>query len=130
VDADFDGDADGMARPDIGARENEGVTGMRFAPGHVLAWDSAGSGFDPYRGDLETFRETGIVTQDPMEVDGAEVICMLAQPGFISTRTRNRTETSSTSSPSVAYLTKARWACPETAPLGSRRSSTAWTDPA
>ena len=78
----LDGNADGVARRDIGARENEGVTGVRFQPGDVLVWDSAGSMFDLYRGDLAMLRATGIVTQDPAEIEGAEVICRVAQPGF------------------------------------------------
>jgi hypothetical protein len=81
----LDGDADGEARSDIGARENEGVTGVRFLRGDVLSWDTNGATFDQYRGDLATLRATGIVTQDPAEFDGAEVICLNAQPGFVQT---------------------------------------------
>jgi nitrous oxidase accessory protein NosD len=79
----LDGDADGVATMDIGARENEGVTGVRFGPDDALTWDSQGALVDLYRGDLATLRATGIYTQDPAIVPMAFAHCWTEQPGFL-----------------------------------------------
>jgi len=75
----LDGDADGISLPDIGARENEGLTGVRFE-GTSLAWDGTGNApelFNVYRGDIETLRTTGVYTQDPATVLGARHFCVI-----------------------------------------------------
>ncbi len=79
----LDGDGDGVGVPDIGARENEGVGGVRFGPDDALTWPSTGQAYDLYRGDLTRLRETGEVVQDPATVTGAQAICLVATPGWI-----------------------------------------------
>jgi hypothetical protein len=74
-----DGDADGLARVDIGARENEGLTRLRAdaVTGEFL-WDPGmhvPQDYNVYRGDLATLRQTGIYTQDPATVPGARHFC-------------------------------------------------------
>jgi hypothetical protein len=78
----LDSDGDDIPRLDIGARENEGVTGVRFEPGEVLVWDAVSASNNLYRGDLAVLRATGVYTQDPGEVPGADMLCDIARPGF------------------------------------------------
>ena len=75
----LDGDADGVPALDIGARENEGVTGV-VHDGVALRWDSdpGATGFNVYRGDVETLRQSGVYTQDPSTVPGAKEFCNVA----------------------------------------------------
>ena len=78
-----DADADGTAKGDIGARENEGITRVRFTSRTSLTWDtSAGplATYNLYRGDIQTLRTTGIYTQDPNTVPGARRQCALGSP--------------------------------------------------
>jgi hypothetical protein len=73
----LDGDANGVATPDIGARENEGVTAV-VHDGTLWQWDfdsGTTSGFNVYRGDLETLRQSGVYTQDPLAVPEAKEFC-------------------------------------------------------
>ncbi len=75
-----DGDADGAARVDIGARENEGLTNLH-ADALQFAWDPGNHqprNYNLYRGDLQTLRQTGVYTQDPAVVAGARHFCDLA----------------------------------------------------
>jgi hypothetical protein len=75
----LDGNADGINRPDIGARENEGLTGVRFE-GSSLSWDGTRNNpelFNVFRGDLETLRSAGVYTQDPATVLGARHFCVI-----------------------------------------------------
>jgi hypothetical protein len=72
-----DGDADSLARCDIGARENVGVTGLVHTAIEFV-WDPGlhmPHDFNIYRGDLETLKETGVYTQDPAVVNGARHFC-------------------------------------------------------
>ena len=75
----MDGDADGLARVDIGARENEGLTRLRAsAVTGEFFWDPGThvpQDYNAYRGDLATLRQTGIYTQDPATVPGARHFC-------------------------------------------------------
>jgi len=75
----MDGDADGVARTDIGARENEGLTNLRAGAGKdTFLWDPGShvpQDYNVYRGDLETLRENGVYTQDPTTVLGARHFC-------------------------------------------------------
>jgi len=74
----LDGDVDGTALPDIGARENEGVTGLSFATKDDLAWNptaAMGVLYNVYRGDLQILRDSGIYTQDTLSVPGARQWC-------------------------------------------------------
>ncbi|ANM31357.1 hypothetical protein ABI59_19925 [Acidobacteria bacterium Mor1] len=73
----LDGDLDGTARADIGARESTGITRLGL-DGDTLSWDpAAGEGitYNVYRGDLETLLQTGTYTQDPQTVPGARFFC-------------------------------------------------------
>lgn len=72
----LDGDADGIPRADIGARENEGLTRLR-ADGPAFTWDGGPQRFNVYRGDIATLRATGVYTQDPATVAGARHACNL-----------------------------------------------------
>lgn len=72
-----DGNADGTARVDVGARENEGLTRLRYQAGQFV-WDPGlhqPQDYNVYRGDLETLRSTGVYTQDPSTVPGARYFC-------------------------------------------------------
>jgi hypothetical protein len=78
-----DGNVDGIARIDIGARESEGVTGLRLLQEDLLTWDPAvhdPPGFNVYRGVLSVLESTGIYTQDPGTVLGARHFCDVQQP--------------------------------------------------
>jgi hypothetical protein len=78
----LDGDVDGTALADIGARENEGISRLRFDTPTSLLWDG-GVGpttFNLYRGDLQILIDTGIYTQDPLAVAGARQFCDLVAP--------------------------------------------------
>lgn len=73
----LDGDADGVATGDIGARENEGLTGLRHT-GVEFTWDPgrhAPPDYNVYRGDLTVLKATGNYTQDPFIVPGARHFC-------------------------------------------------------
>ena len=75
----LDGDADAVARVDIGARENEGLTNLRVDA--VVAWDPGNHQprkYNLYRGDLQFLRLTGVYTQDPTAVTGARHFCGIA----------------------------------------------------
>ena len=64
---------------DIGARENEGVTGVLHT-GTGFVWDPGRNEpplYNVYRGDLATLVETGVYTQDPLAIDGAAQFCEL-----------------------------------------------------
>ena len=72
-----DGNADGLGAPDIGARENEGLTQLIF-DGVTFLWDwglHEPMDFNLYRGDLAMLRQSGIYTQDPDAVPGARHFC-------------------------------------------------------
>lgn len=80
----LDGDGDGEAVVDIGARENEGVTGVRLLDS-ALVWDLLSAedvAYNVYRGDLATLRATAVYTQDPSAVDGALHACGVPD-GFV-----------------------------------------------
>ncbi|HKQ62193.1 MAG TPA: right-handed parallel beta-helix repeat-containing protein [Candidatus Polarisedimenticolaceae bacterium] len=76
--APVDGDASGIARRDVGARENEGLTGLRAPERSRFIWDP-GRQLPPdyrgYRGDLQVLRQTGVYTQNPAIVPGARHFC-------------------------------------------------------
>lgn len=77
-----DGDADGTGLADIGARENEGLTGVVF-DGSGFVWNAgrhAPPQYNVYRGDLATLRLTGVYTQDPQVIPGARHFCGLPAP--------------------------------------------------
>jgi hypothetical protein len=74
----LDGNVDGTALPDIGARENEGVTGLSFATKTDLAWNPTGAVaalYNVYRGDLQVLLVSQIYTQDTTTVPGARQWC-------------------------------------------------------
>jgi putative cofactor-binding repeat protein len=76
----LDGDADGIAVSDIGARENEGITGLRH-DGDAFSWDvsdDAGFTVEVVRGSLVELIDTGEYTQDPLIVPGAAAFCPLS----------------------------------------------------
>jgi parallel beta-helix repeat protein len=76
----LDGDVDGTALPDIGARENEGITGLAFESGTSLVWDGPVSPtalFNLYRGEFDVLLASGIYTQDPATVPRAARWCGL-----------------------------------------------------
>ena len=77
----LDGDADDVPHTDIGARENEGLTGLLAGPlASDLTWDPglhSPPEYNMYRGDLETLRQTRVYTQDPAAVTGARHFCQL-----------------------------------------------------
>jgi hypothetical protein len=73
----LDGNASGVASLDIGARENEGVTGV-VHDGAAWQWHAeagATGGFNVYRGGLATLRQSGDYTQDPSVVPEAREFC-------------------------------------------------------
>lgn len=73
----LDGDVDGLSRSEMGARENEGVTGL-VHNGVEFGWDLGRHqppDFNIYRGDLAVLKSTGIYTQDPVTVEGARHFC-------------------------------------------------------
>lgn len=75
----LDGDADGTSLPDIGAREGEGLTDLRFE-GASLAWNQGRHVpelYNVYRGDLDVLRAGGTVVQDPEIVPAADHFCEL-----------------------------------------------------
>ncbi len=80
----LDGDADGTPDADIGARESEGLTRLRFAANKQdLDWDAVDSltvDYNLYRGDLDELQATGIYVQDTGTVLGARQWCALALP--------------------------------------------------
>ena len=89
--APVDGRSAGAAIRDIGAKENEGVTNLRFTPTDIR-WDLSTwppIDYTAFRGDLETLRSTGVYCQDPSIVPGARHFCdftflsdgMLPPPG-------------------------------------------------
>jgi len=71
----LDGHGNATFAPDIGARENEGVSGVRFVGAATLAWDVLGPEYRVYRGDLETLRATGAYHQDPATQPAAAAFC-------------------------------------------------------
>jgi hypothetical protein len=81
----LDGNADGVDQVDIGVRENEGITGLRFA-GSELIWDHGKhepETYNVYRGDLRTLIETGAYVQDSTTVDGARHFCALTATSLV-----------------------------------------------
>jgi hypothetical protein len=79
----MDGDAGGTAEHDIGARENEGITRLRFTAKNDLSWDpsiDSFAEFNLYRGELQVLRSTGVYTQDISTVPGAFQWCGLTNP--------------------------------------------------
>lgn len=73
----LDGNVDAVAVSDIGARENEGVTGL-VPTAARWSWDPGlhqPMVYNVYRGDLTFLRQTGIYTQDPGAVAGARHFC-------------------------------------------------------
>jgi putative cofactor-binding repeat protein len=84
----MDGDGNGAPRYDIGARENEGITRLSFDGDDGLTWDPSIDGlalFNVYRGDLQVLRDTGVYTQDPVTVPGAQRWCGLLSPAVTDT---------------------------------------------
>lgn len=84
----LDGDADGLGKPDLGARENDGPTRLLATQADGLSWDPVmrpGIGYEAFRGDLDVLRETGVYTQDPVSVPGARQFCALAVPSLSDT---------------------------------------------
>jgi hypothetical protein len=78
VPRELDGDSDGTAAPDIGARENEGVTGLVHDE-TAFRWDAqsdAGFVYNVYRGDLAILLQTGEYTQDPAGSVAAATFCI------------------------------------------------------
>jgi parallel beta-helix repeat protein len=77
----IDGDADSVGRSDMGAFENDGITGLKFpSSATALAWDRSiapAAAYNLYRGDLQTLLQTGIYTQDTGTVPGARRQCDL-----------------------------------------------------
>jgi hypothetical protein len=72
-----DGNADSVAVADIGARENEGVTGLHH-DGIEFVWDPGlhePPDYNIYRGDLATLKQSGAYTQNPQVVNGARHFC-------------------------------------------------------
>jgi hypothetical protein len=85
----LDGDADAVARVDIGARENEGLTNLR-ADALKFVWDPGNHqppNYNLYRGDLLVLRQTGVYTQDPAIVAGARHFCNLSTTQVTDTDT-------------------------------------------
>jgi hypothetical protein len=81
----LDGDADGLTDVDIGARENEGITDLRYTASELI-WDHGNhepETYNLYRGDLQTLIETGAYIQDPGTVDGARHFCSLTTTSFV-----------------------------------------------
>jgi hypothetical protein len=81
----LDGDADGLASVDIGARENEGITDLRYTVSG-LTWDHGNhepETYNVYRGALQTLIETGAYVQDPGTVDGARHFCGLTATSLV-----------------------------------------------
>jgi len=81
----LDGDVDGTAQHDIGARENEGATRLRFSSSSQVDWDDSinpGATWNLYRGDLAVLRNSmpPIYTQDPGVVPNATKWCGLLTP--------------------------------------------------
>ena len=81
----LDGDAEGTAQVDIGVRENEGITRLKFDSGADLSWDAgappapaAGYDYNLYRGDLASLRATGVYMQNPAVDPGARQWCAQA----------------------------------------------------
>jgi hypothetical protein len=75
-----DGDADGVELPDIGARENEGLTGLQHDE-HGFTWDAGKhqpETYNVYRGDRQVLVDQGIYTQDPLSIVGARHFCGLS----------------------------------------------------
>lgn len=75
--------------PDIGARENEGISGFHFWGGYGLQWDPLpgpcavfGPEYQVRRGDLAVLRATGVYVQDPVEVPAAEHWCEVFPGAF------------------------------------------------
>ena len=83
----LDGDADGTADLDIGARENERITNLRIAPDRqTLTWDTSIASPDfyhVYRGDLEVLRGGGKYTQNPVQVPDADRFCDETEPSVV-----------------------------------------------
>lgn len=83
----LDGDADAVARVDIGARENEGLTNLR-ADTMGFTWDPGNHqprNYNMYRGDLQSLRQTGVYTQDPTAVTGARHFCDISTNHLLDT---------------------------------------------
>jgi hypothetical protein len=81
----LDGDADGVDRVDIGARENEGITDLRLTDGELI-WDHGNhepETYNLYRGDLQTLIDTGAYVQDPDTVAGARHVCALTVTSLV-----------------------------------------------
>jgi len=73
-----DGTAAGVARPDMGARENEGLTRLFADAIGDWHWDRGNhipEDYHVFRGDLGVLRATGIYTQDPITTPGARHFC-------------------------------------------------------
>ncbi|MHC4993111.1 MAG: right-handed parallel beta-helix repeat-containing protein [Planctomycetota bacterium] len=83
----LDGDADGTAVLDIGARENEGITNLRIASDRqTLTWDPSGASPDfyhVYRGDLQVLLDTGKYTQNTNQVLDAAHFCDEPEPSLV-----------------------------------------------
>ncbi len=73
------------AHPDVGARENEGITSLRVNRSG-MAWDlippvGFGAEFQVLRGDLAVLQATGVYRQDPAQTPQAATWCE-TQPGL------------------------------------------------
>ena len=86
----LDGDVDGNAQHDIGARENEGATRLTFSSSSVIGWDASinpSATWNLYRGDLAVLRSSmpPIYTQDPAVVPNATRWCGVPTPSVTDT---------------------------------------------
>ena len=83
-----DGDADGVDRTDIGARENEGLTRLSVSAAGTFSWDRGNhlpELYHVFRGDLDELLAGGAYTQDPAVVLRARHFCDLSAPSLADT---------------------------------------------